>query len=215
MDKNNNWRVWQLADSAFPSGGFVHSGGLEAAYQDGEIRDAGELCSFVEAALFQTLSGSIPFVVSAFDDTLNLRQLDDYCDAFLSNHVANRASRTQGRAFLNSARRIFGPIEIPACEFCHWPPLFGAVHRKLSINRSVTVELFLYNTLRGVISAAVRLGLAGPLQAQALQQSLAPRACSLARIGTTRTLDDVATSAPLLDIWQGSHDRLYSRLFQS
>ena len=27
----------QLADSAFPTGGFAHSGGLEAAYQLGEI----------------------------------------------------------------------------------------------------------------------------------------------------------------------------------
>ena len=31
----------------------------------------------------------------------------------------------------------------------------------------------------------------------------------------TLTLDDIAQTSPLLDIWQGAQDRLYSRLFQS
>ena len=29
------------------------------------------------------------------------------------------------------------------------------------------------------------------------------------------TLDDIAQTAPLLELWQGAQDRLYSRLFQS
>jgi urease accessory protein UreF len=30
-----------------------------------------------------------------------------------------------------------------------------------------------------------------------------------------RGVDEVAATSPLLEIWQGSHDRLYSRLFQT
>jgi urease accessory protein UreF len=29
------------------------------------------------------------------------------------------------------------------------------------------------------------------------------------------SLDDLAQTTPLLDVWQGAQDRLYSRLFQS
>jgi urease accessory protein UreF len=29
------------------------------------------------------------------------------------------------------------------------------------------------------------------------------------------SMDDAAQTAPLIDLWQASHDRLYSRLFQS
>jgi urease accessory protein UreF len=28
-------------------------------------------------------------------------------------------------------------------------------------------------------------------------------------------IEDAAQTAPLVDLWQASHDRLYSRLFQS
>jgi urease accessory protein len=39
---DEDWLLWQLADSAFPTGGFAHSGGLEAAWQHGEIRNSAE-----------------------------------------------------------------------------------------------------------------------------------------------------------------------------
>ena len=49
----NYWLLWQLADSAFPTGGFAHSGGLEAAWQHGEVRNRNDLSTFIEAGLSQ------------------------------------------------------------------------------------------------------------------------------------------------------------------
>src|SRR5450432_522762 len=55
----HDWLLWQLADSAFPTGGFAHSGGLEAAWQHGEIRGAEDLASFLEAYMCQVAAGMI------------------------------------------------------------------------------------------------------------------------------------------------------------
>ena len=45
----SDWLFWQLADSAFPTGGFAHSWGLEAAWQSGEVADVAALRRFVHA----------------------------------------------------------------------------------------------------------------------------------------------------------------------
>ena len=92
--------IWQLVDSAFPTGGFAHSSGLEAAWQHGEVRGRTELVSFIEASLDQLGHAGLPFVLAAFDAPEKLAEFDALCDAFTTNHVANRASRAQGRAFL-------------------------------------------------------------------------------------------------------------------
>src|SRR5437764_980339 len=43
---SDDFTIWQLIDSAFPTGGFAHSSGLEAAWQHGEVRGRTELVSF-------------------------------------------------------------------------------------------------------------------------------------------------------------------------
>ena len=89
----NQWLTWQIVDSAFPTGAFAHSFGLEAAWQHGEIRHAGELRQFLKAAVQQAAFGSLPLVNAAYREPDRLEAFDARADAFLLNHVANRASR--------------------------------------------------------------------------------------------------------------------------
>jgi urease accessory protein len=207
------WRLLQLADSAFPTGGFAHSGGLEAASQSGEV----DLPRFAREAIWQAAYGALPLVRAAFEAPAGLAQLDARADAFLASHVANRASRTQGRAFASTCARIFpGQVSFPAGGLkLHLAPLWGVVSRALELALEDSQRLYLWITARGVLSAAVRLGLVGTLEAQTLLASLdepldeALAACS--GLG----IDSLAQTAPLLDLLQGTHDRLYSRLFQS
>jgi urease accessory protein len=213
----NSWLVWQLADSAFPTGGFAHSGGLEAAWQHGEIPDSVALESYLESALWQIASGVIPYLAAGYDTPENAGELDEHCDAFLSNHVANRASRAQGRAFLGSAHRIFGSAARVEAQFTcyHFAPVFGVMMRALSVDRSIAVELFAFQSLRGLVAAAIRLGIVGPMEGQAMQSRLSPKVREMLSSTDGLTINEVATVAPLLEIWQGSQDRLYSRLFQT
>ena len=161
---------------------------------------------------------ALPFVLAAFDAPEKLREFDSLCDAFTSNHVANRASRAQGRAFQSAVERVF-QSEIQnlksELEFAHFAPVFGASLRQLNLCRETTARMFFFNHLRSVLAAAVRLNIVGPMEAQTLQHRLTPKVEEILARGESLTLDDLAQTSPLLDLWQGAQDRLYSRLFQS
>jgi urease accessory protein len=172
----DDWLLWQLADSAFPTGGFAHSGGLEAAWKHGEIKNSAELQAFVEAALVQLVRGMLPFMISVYDEPRQFSDCDLACDSFITNHVANRASRLQGRALFASVRRIFGSGDFfnadSSPKFGHLSPVFGLMARALKIERQRACNLFLFWHLRGWMASAVRLGVIGPNEAQAMQFSL-------------------------------------------
>ncbi len=69
----------QLADSAFPSGAFSHSFGLETALVDGRVHDEATLEAWLRAYIcdaFATLEGAaLMFVVRDYADPLTLDEL--------------------------------------------------------------------------------------------------------------------------------------------
>ncbi len=216
------WRVLQLADSGFPTGGFAHSGGLEAAVQQGEVRGAPELRRFVRELLWQAGYGGLPLLGAAHREPSALPALDARTEAFLSNHVANRASRTQGRAFLDTCARIFpGPVG-PLREAAraagvgyHHAPVFGAVLRALEVELADAQQLYLSLTLRGSLSAAVRLGIVGTHESHQLQHQATPLLDAVLERCSGLGVEALAQPSPLLDLLSATHDRLYSRLFLS
>lgn len=218
-----DWLLWQLVDSAFPTGGFAHSAGVEAAWHHGAVADEASLRPFAQLSLEQAGATTLPLLTAVHRDPLAFAEIDSLTDALLSNHVANRASAKQGRALLSSAATTF---DCPALNRLkasvyadkspgHLAPVFGAVTRALDVPLDAARHLHLYATLRGVTSAAVRLGIIGPLQAQRLQHELEPFARDAAERSSRLSLDDLAQPAPFLDMLQATQDRLYSRLFQS
>ena len=209
-----DWRVWQLVDSGFPAGGFAHSFGLEAAYQQGEV-DAVSLSAFVRDAIAQAGHGALPFVLAAFDDPISIGVSDERCDAFVRNPVANRASRVQGRAWLGAVRRAFPGVDVRDGPHRHFAPAFGVSVGRLGIARIDAARMFLFGVARGTLSAAVRLGITGTNDAQRILSERGEDLDRTIRRCADLDIDDAAQTSPLIDLWQASHDRLYSRLFIS
>ena len=218
---NDNWRIWQLIDSAFPAGGFSHSGGLEAAWQAGWVRTSEDLDAFLLEATRQATHAFLPFVGAAWrgDD---LGELDQLLDTYLSNHVANRASRQQGMTFLTAAE-VFGLPEVADLRRKtlaegnpgHYPVVFGAVVRALGFDQKAALRTYLFIAIRGTLSAGVRLGVVGPFEAQRLQMKLDPHLDEAVSRAACLSLEDVCQTSPLMELLQMGQDRLYSRLFQS
>ena len=213
-DLVSQFTLWQLADSAFPTGGFAHSGGLEAAWQNGEVSNRSELREWLLASLRQVAQASLPFVNATHAVPGRLAEVDQLCDAFTSNHVANRASRLQGKALISAAQRIF-KAELHETRFAHFAPAYGAMASLLGLPHDQALRLFVFMQLRSTIAAAVRLNIVGPMEGQTIQFGLSGEAESVVTLGMKLDLEDLAQTNPLLDLWQGAQDRLYSRLFQS
>ncbi len=213
----------QLADSAFPTGGFAHSAGLEAAWQLGEVRGQDALAAWLADALAQHGEAVLPFAAAAHDGVLPYADIDRRCDATITNHIANRASRALGHGLLAAAVAAFPVPAVAELRTTvraarlpgHLAPLGGAVGAALGLSRDATLRLLLFQHLRGLVSSAVRLAIIGPLAGQRLQHRMAGNAAAVLVASAGRGIDDVATSAPLHDLCHGHHDRLYSRLFSS
>jgi urease accessory protein len=217
-----SWLLLQLVDGAFPSGGFAHSHGLEASLH---LRGVAHVETFLDEALWQAGRTSLPFVraaASARGAASSLAALDALFDASCTSHVANRASRAQGRAFASTCARVYE--ESAAVQAiaehgrrgpAHHAPVLGAVFGALGLDGEDASAAYLHGTARGVLSAGVRLGLLGPFEAQ---QVLAEKSAMLSRIlAVCMAIEpgDSAQAAPLVELFGALHERVDGRLFQS
>jgi urease accessory protein len=217
----NPFLLWQLADSAFPTGGFAHSGGLEAARELGLVASPEDVGAFALEALWTAGSFGLPFVTAAHRGEEDFAEIDLRCDAATPGQVANGASRAQGQALLRAAEATLATAA-PLAERVrrerlpgHLAPVHGAVLRAAGADLGAAQRMYLFVALRGVLAAAVRLGLLGPFEAQALQARLAADAEEVAQACRGLGLAEAAHLNPLLDLVQSHQERLYSRMFRS
>ncbi|RLN46246.1 hypothetical protein BBJ29_006604 [Phytophthora kernoviae] len=232
-----DWALWQMIDSLYPTGGFAHSLGLEAAAQEGLVTDSSSLREFLSASLHQAANFALPLVFSAHQAASDASQslidtvleLNSRATALYSNHVARKASFAQGAALLRLALSTYAPT-LPRFQTLlalrkeikkrkhggvHHAVLFGVVCALLGVENQSAQRMYLFVTIRDVLSAATRLNLVGPLEATRLQFESTPLLEKVFEEKKNRDVKDSYSSAPVLDLVQAMHDQLYTRIFNS
>jgi urease accessory protein len=96
-----------LADSRLPTGGHVHSGGVEEAVTSGLVVDLPTLRAFLRRRI--RTSGLVTASVAAavHTGTLSLTDADLEIDARTPAPAARTASRAQGRGLVRLARKVW------------------------------------------------------------------------------------------------------------
>ena len=99
----------------------------------------------------------------------------------------------------------------------HLAPLFGVICRVVGLSLHQTAYIFMLGHVKALVSAAVRANLLGPYQAQRLLASsevMGMIAAAIDREWDT-PVEEAGQSVPVMDIWVGRHEVLYSRIFNS
>lgn len=106
---------------------------------------------------------------------------------------------------------------LPPLVSAHLAPLFGAVARLLGLTLRQTAYVFLLGHVKALVSAAVRASMFGPYQAQKILAGAGLRgliADMVEREWDVR-VEEAGQSVPVMDLWVGRHEMLYSRIFNS
>ncbi|MFE5505246.1 urease accessory protein UreF [Amycolatopsis japonica] len=217
-----------LADSRFPGGGHVHSGGLEEAitrklitherdlpgFLSGRLRTAGSLAAVFAAASAHAAARGVR--------SGHWRRLDLELDARTPSLAQREASRAQGRGTARAGKAAWpSPVlsqllkETPRP---HHPVIVGALVG-VPFDAAMAVA---YLAISGPASAAVRLLGLDPFAVNAVVARLADEVREVSRRAADVAGDDPADlpapGSPALDLFAEAHARHHQeevRLFAS
>jgi urease accessory protein len=202
-----------LSDSRLPTGGHVHSGGVEEAIAEGLVRDLMTLRAFLRRRIGTTGLVTASVAAAVHTGSLSVSQADHETDARTPAPAARRASRAQGRGLLRLARRVW-----PADDWDrlgatpHLAVAAGTVGAAGGLAPEGTALTVVYTTMTGSATAAQRLLALDPGDVAALTFELSTM-CDDTAAAACKELADL--SDPLLDVLAQRHSQRERPLFAS
>jgi urease accessory protein len=220
-----DWLPWllQVNDSAFPSGAYAHSLGLEELVQAGTVNTPEDLERFLQQQIMPSLLAfEIPVLAAAHrlavaEDLSGLQALDEELDAWKLAAELRAASRQLGSRRLALTRQLedsplsgaYAALGAP----CHHLIVCALELRHLPVEAAACA--FAQQTLAGYATAAMKLMRLGQEKCQAIIRrsavSLVPQLTTACQL----PLEQAGWFNPLLEIASMRHARAGERLFIS
>ena len=202
-----------LADSRLPTGGHVHSGGVEEAVTSGLVCDLVTLRAYLVRRIASNGLVAASVAAAVHTGELTAEAGDAETDARTPAPAARDASRSQGRGLVRLARRVW--TEAPWATLGPQPHLAvaaGTVGAVGALTAHQTALAVVYTTMTGSATAAQRLLALDPGDVAALTFELSELCDALAGEAVTGMAD---LSDPLLDVLAQRHSRRERPLFVS
>lgn len=203
-----------LADSRLPTGGHVHSGGMEEAIASGLVTDLPTLEAFLRRRIRTSglVTASVAVAVQSGGITVGSADLET--DARTPAPSARAASRAQGRGLVRLARRVWpaGADWSMLGRAPHLGVVAGVVGSVSALDPEHTALAMVYTTMTGSATAAQRLLALDPADVAAVTFTLAD-VCDHTAMEATAGLADL--SDPLLDVLAQRHAARERPLFVS
>ena len=220
-----DWLPWllQVNDSAFPSGAYAHSLGLEELVQAEVIRTPGGLEVFLQTSVMPSLLAfEVPVLANAHgmaqrEDLSGLRALDEELDAWKLAGELRAASRQLGSRRLALTRQLddsplsgaYAALGAP----CHHLIVCALEMRGLPVEAAACAVA--QQTIAGYSTAAMKLMRLGQEKCQGIIRrsvaALAPQLTAACQV----PLEEAGWFNPLLEIASMRHARAGERLFIS
>jgi urease accessory protein len=213
-------------DSAFPTGAFAHSGGLETYTQAGLVNTAGGLARLIAVKLESAAGTDLIIVHTAFSAYANdekIIQLDSLCSASKLAKETRESSEKIGRRMLVSILNLMPDERLKFYQDAitsgrcagHYAVVHGLVCAALGIEVRAALLTFAYALAANQTASSLKLMSIGQTQAQAVLGAVGEAIEAAVETALARTLDDFGSFTPGLDIRAMQHETLFRRLFIS
>lgn len=202
-----------LADSRLPTGGHVHSGGVEEAVTGGLVTDVPTLRAFLRRRIRTQGLVAASLAATVHAGSLSAEAADRETDARTPAPAARDASRAQGRGLVRLARRVWPDQDWTALGATpHLAVAAGFTGRAAGLTPEQTALSVVYTTMTGSATAAQRLLALDPGEVAALTFELAS-CCDRTAAAAVKELADL--SDPLFDVLAQRHAQRERPLFAS
>src|SRR5262249_35680697 len=222
-------RLQSWLSPSFPSGSYSYSHGIEWAVEAGHVRDRDSLVDWLEADLChgsgrnEAIFFSTAWRCALDADPAKLLNIAELAAAFRGTSELALESSQQASACLAVLRRVWPDCSLDALsQMLHerrvQPALavvLGVSSARHGIPITLALPAFLQSYVANLVMAGVRLVPLGQTDGQLAIGELEGAVLAISTQSEDATIEDLGSTALMVDLASMAHETQYTRLFRS